>query len=106
MRKSAGVLASILLGAVVWTACSTGDNMAPSTTTALIATEKCSDEGTWAAKDESGPPWSITAPANQVVTAVCVKAGNQVYPRSTNGTIRVEGTACFRVTGLGTPTVT
>lgn len=105
MRKSAGVLASMVLGVVVWTACSTDDSMAPLSSTALI-TEKCSDVGTWARKDEVGPPWSLTAPAGKVVKSVCVKAGTQVYTRTTNGTISVNGTSCFVVSGLGTPTVT
>ena len=87
-------------------ACSTGDTMAPSSTTAMIATEKCTDVGTWAAKDEIGPPWSLTAPANKAVKSVCVKAGTKIYARTTNGTISVNGTPCFVVSGLGTPTVT
>jgi hypothetical protein len=115
MRNSAGLLAGLMLTAVAWVACTSGDTTSPSaentaltTPLASVGTEKCTDLGSWDAKDEVGPPWSITAPAGQVVNEVCVKAGNQVYTATfppSNQTIFVNGTPCFRVTGLGTPTV-
>ena len=111
MPKSAGILTGLVLSAVAWVACTSGDSTSPSaeaaalTPLASIGTEKCSDFGTFPAKDEVGPPWSITAPAGQVVTTVCVKAGNQAYVTSSNGIIFVGSTPCFRVRDLGTRTV-
>ncbi len=111
MRKSAGILTSLVLSAVAWVACTSGDSTSPSaesaplTPLASIGTEKCSDFGTFSVKDEVGPPWSITAPAGQVVTTVCVKAGTQAYVTNSNGIIFVGSTPCFQVQGLGTATV-
>jgi hypothetical protein len=111
MRKSAGLLASLMLTAVVWVACTSGDTTSPGTESVAgplaAVTEQC--PATFTTKDEVGPPWSITAPAGQVVASVCVKAGTQVYIATfppSNQTIFVNSTPCFRVTGLGTPTVT
>jgi hypothetical protein len=101
-------LAAIALSAVVYAAC-TSDGSPPTTANepafVVGGTEKCEDFGTFTAKDEVGPPWSITAPAGQVVTEVCVKAGPYAYVTSTNGIIYVNGTPCFNVTGLDTETV-
>jgi hypothetical protein len=100
------MLAFLAVGAAVWIACSSIDEkVAPNFDAG--GTEKCSDDPTFVSddKDEIGPTWSITAGGNQVITEVCVKAGPKVY-YSTGGTISVNGTQCFTVTGIGTPTVT
>jgi len=103
--------ALIAFGAVGWIACTSSDSTpvtSPSfSQPANPGTEKCTDGGkTWEAKDENGAPWTLTAPAGEVVTEVCVKAGNNVYITNSNGTISVNGTPCFDVTGINTPTVT
>ena len=104
MRSTSGALAFIALGVVVWVAC-TGSEQ-PTAPDALDrpsfasggvpgGTDKCpSGEN---AKDESGPPWSITAPAGQVIGSVCVKAGTYVYIASADGVISRNGTSCFVV---------
>jgi hypothetical protein len=99
--------ALIVLVAIGWVACTSGDSVpVTSPSFAVGGTEKCKDTKSFAAKDEVGPPWSITAPAGKVIAEVCVKAGPKVYLTSSNTTISVNGTPCFDVTGIGTRTVT
>ena len=101
VARSAGLLAAVALSAIAYAACTSegsAPTMASEPAVAGVATEKCSDFGSFTTKDEVGPPWSITAPAGQVVTEVCVKAGNQVYITSSNGIIYVGSTPGFQVT--------
>lgn len=114
MSTTAGALALIAVGAVLWVACSGVDQQTspeavdqPSLASGGVpgGTEKCPDGGI---KDESGPPWSITVPSSQVITSVCVKAGSYVYIATADAVISNNGTQCFVVdfsTNLRTVTV-
>jgi hypothetical protein len=115
MKSTAGVLAFVALGAVLWVACSGIDRQTspegldqPSLASGGVpgGTEKCPDGGV---KDEVGPPWSITVPVGQVINSVCVKAGSYVYVLTADGVISRNGTSCFVVdfsTSRRTVTVT
>jgi hypothetical protein len=103
MRKSATTLASLLLGAVAWTACSTGDN--PTVTepslvdqsTLPSVTQHCPDGGK---KTEVNDGFtSTTKYYSYPIGKICVKAGTKAYSTSYNGTF---GYGCYKVWGLGT----
>jgi hypothetical protein len=107
MRKPATGLAGLLLGVLVWTACSTSDS--PSVTeptltdhsTLSSVTQHCPDGG---AKTEVTDGFSYTTkyfPYN--VGKVCVKAGTKVFSTTYDGKFGYE---CYKVRGLGTYTVT
>ena len=81
-------------------ACSTESTTGPSSTGAVVGgigqtavTERCPEGGT---RDESSP-FTFTAPAGQVVTDVCIKAGTQIF-----GSLA----GCYVISGIGTPTAT
>jgi hypothetical protein len=111
MRKSATLLATVLLTAVAWVACTSDTTTSPtspglggvsSSALFLQTGDHCNEFGPFDAKDEVGPPWRIDAPSGQLVAEVCVKAGNAAYYTDQNGVISVSGTPCFLVQGLGT----
>jgi hypothetical protein len=110
MRRPAAFLLFVIFGAITWVACSSSDNIAPTAPSFVpngsTGTEKCEDFGSWEDKDEVGPPWSITADPGDVIDVVCLKAGTKVYIATSDGTISVNGTPCFDISGIGTGTVT
>jgi hypothetical protein len=104
MNRPTGLLALITLATAGWVAACSSDESTAFTEPSLV-TQHCVAGGT---KDESGP-FTFTAPAGQVVTQVCVKAGTSVYVLSpsnpTNGCYTVaftNGGRTATVTGGGT----
>lgn len=106
MRRSASALAGLLLGLVVWTACSTGDS--PTVTGPVLV-----DQSPLANVTQHCPAGGLKTEVNDAFTSstkyypfvvgkICVKAGNVVYSTSYNGKF---GRGCYKVWGLGTKTV-
>jgi hypothetical protein len=90
-----------LTSAFIVVSCSTESSPSGTSPSAVVGgigqtavTERCPEGGI---RDESSP-FTFTAPAGQVVTDVCIKAGTQADLPA--------GTGCYVVTGIGTPTVT
>ena len=90
MRGSAGALASILLGAVVWAACSTGDN--PSVTDPTLVdqstlsnvTQHCPAGGSKTNVTDAFTGATITF--GFTVGSICIKAGTVIHSTSSDGT--------------------
>jgi len=102
MHRSAGILASILLGAVAWTACSESDTLTVTDPSILPAvTAQCPAGGT---KTEVTDAFSTTTTTyGFVVGSICVKAGTSTFSTEHNETF---GNGCYTVSGLGTNTIT
>lgn len=107
MRRSAGALASLLLGVLVWTACSTGDSLSPTEPVAAVdqttlanVTQHCPAGGY---KTEVNDAFSGTTKYySYAIGKICVKAGNVVYSTTYDG---LFGRGCYKVYGLGTKTI-
>jgi hypothetical protein len=107
MRKPVTALAGLLLGALVWTACST-DGSPSVTDPSLIdgpalttGTQHCPDGGK---KTEVNDGFTYaTKYFPHKVGKVCVKAGTKVYSTTYDGKF---GYGCYKVWGLGTYKVT
>ena len=101
MRRSTIVLASVLFGAVLWTACGTDDSStlagpAPVDPSALPAvTQHCPDGG-YKTEVNDG----FTSVYKDVsAEKVCVKAGTKIFIATYDGKF---GYDCYKVRGLGT----
>ncbi len=103
MRKPASALAGLMLGVLVWSACSTGDS--PSVTEPVLVnptpmanvTQHCPAGGY---KTEVTDAFTSTYKSyNYAVGSICVKAGTKVYSTSYDGKF---GYGCYKVWGLGT----